>query len=730
MKRLLSLFGTVLAIFAIAWWVGLDKIVAGYADLDWRWTAAVLALMAVNLVIVIFRLHRVLAHFGCAVPWAVTVRASVSGFVSSLFVFNLFGSILGRQLVLRRHDVPAPALVVASGYERFVMALVGLAAAAGGFVAVFGSHTVVEALARTPLVQAAIVVPLAVALSLAMAGGRHEAVLLRTLLSGPALARFAAVAGISAGANLLVFGAYVAALDAVGVSLPFWQAMGAAAIVTFAASLPISVNGWGVRELAAIYAFGALGVSSHDAVAASVLVGLCATVVVLAAAPLLARREPAATAIVRTVETDAGLPDFDRLAGLLLAHLAAFFLFFQIQASVAGGWISLNLADPLAVLALCLVSAQAVFTRRLPVVFARPFALWLAALSALLVFAFARGYFSFGFSSWAFGNRLVGWLVLLGYVACGALIVASFGGQGRRRLAESLIATAVVVIAVYSVERTLLSFGVTSYVMTTNFQGYSGNRNTFSFQLLACICFALAYAGVRLRADTGRTWALLLGVLLLGIWQAGSIAGLAAAATLLAYALLRWPQRCSLVLQAAAVALALAFVWWVIPNWMSPPVARLLAENGAVFDPSEVLAGSSTAERWDSIVAGLAMWRDNPLVGGGLGAIVRLNLGASGAGLVLHSTPIWILAELGLIGAFVAASLPLWLAWHWRRRFAPSAPASVALLLLVGFFAIFSAVHDVAFQRIWWLALGALGARVVLAAPKPVASQREAGNPR
>ncbi|MCA3263104.1 MAG: flippase-like domain-containing protein [Telmatospirillum sp.] len=720
MKRLLSLFGTVLAIFAIAWWVGLDKIVAGYADLDWRWTAAVLALMAVNLVVVIFRLHRVLAHFGCAVPWAVTVRASVSGFVSSLFVFNLFGSILGRQLVLRRHDVPAPALVVASGYERFVMALVGLAAAAGGFVAVFGSHTVVEALARTPLVQAAIVVPLAVALSLAMAGGRHEAVLLRTLLSGPALARFAAVAGISAGANLLVFGAYVAALDAVGVSLPFWQAMGAAAIVTFAASLPISVNGWGVRELAAIYAFGALGVSSHDAVAASVLVGLCATVVVLAAAPLLARREPAATAIVRTVETDAGLPDFDRLAGLLLAHLAAFFLFFQIQASVAGGWISLNLADPLAVLALCLVLVQFAFTRRAPVALAKPFALWLAALSVLFVFAFARGYILFGFSSWAFGNRLVGWLVLLGYSACGALIVASFGGQGRRRLAVSLIATAVVVIVVYSIERTMLSFGVINYFMAANFQGYSGNRNTLSFQLLVCISLALAYTGVQLRAKAGACRAVLMGVLVLGVWQAGSIAGLAATTALLAFALWRWPERRSFVLSAIAVALVLAFVWWAIPNWLSPPVARLLSENSAVFDPSEILAGSSTAERWSSIVGGLSMWRENPLFGGGLGAVVRLNLGATGAPLVTHSTPVWVLAEFGLVGAIAFASLPAWLLWRYRMRLASLAlPQHVAIQLLLLFFAVFSMVHDVAFQRIWWLALGALAAGVLKTSSRP-----------
>jgi hypothetical protein len=82
--------------------------------------------------------------------------------------------------------------------------------------------------------------------------------------------------------------------------------------------------------------------------------------------------------------------------------------------------------------------------------------------------------------------------------------------------------------------------------------------------------------------------------------------------------------------------------------------------------------------------------------------------------LVLHSTLVWTLAELGLAGAVVATSLPLWLGWRYRALWAQvSTPRRVAILLLVAFFAIFSTVHDVAFQRIWWLVLGALAARVV-----------------
>jgi hypothetical protein len=259
-----------------------------------------------------------------------------------------------------------------------------------------------------------------------------------------------------------------------------------------------------------------------------------------------------------------------------------------------------------------------------------------------------------------------------------------------------------------------------NYFATFNFQGYSGNRNTLSFQLLVCIALALAYSGVQLRAKRMALWVALFGVLALGVWQAGSIAGLAATAVLSAVALWRWPERRGFVLSGIAVALVLSFVWWAIPNWLSPPAANLLSENGAVFDPIEVLGNSSSVERWSSIVGALSVWRDNPLFGGGLGAVVRLNLGLDGTPLVTHSTPVWVLAEFGLVGLIALASLPGWLLWRYRARIAVLAqPQHVAICLLLLFFAVFSAVHDVAFQRIWWLVLGALAASAKRPSARP-----------
>lgn len=716
MLRLLSVCITLVISGAIVWHVGPAELWQALSSVPPATAAGIMLMLTVNLVLVLVRLHWTLHHTGVHVPWAVSLRAGATGLVSSLFVFNLFGTILGRHHTLRSYGVSASAVVLVSGYERFVMALVGLVLAALGFHVIFGADAVRSAIERTPLLPAAIVLPLALALSFAIARPQRELDLLRRLVTPSALARASAIAGLTFVANLAVFAAYAAAVRGLAPQVGWEGALAAAAIVTLAASMPLSVNGWGIRELASVYAFGALGVGAAEAVAASVLIGLCSTVVVGFAAPLLLIR-PAAPA--GQASGDATVAEdgrhFARASALLLGHLSAYFLFFQVQARIADGWISLNLADPLAVLALCLVVVSLAATRTIPLRLPRAFVVWIAALGAILLAAFAHGYFAYGFSDWAFANRLVGGLILLGYIACGAFVCAELGAHGRRRVAETLIVTAVAVLAVYSLERLLLAFEVMDHHMTTNFQGYSGNRNTFSFQILVGLCFAIAYAEARRRARSLAGWTVLAGALVLGLWQTGSIAGLLAGGLVVALAAFFRPALRPFLARMSAVALAFAVAWWAIPTYLAPArSAKVATEKGAIFDPSEVLAGTSTEGRLRSVEVGLDLFMQNPLVGAGLGAVARQGLGLEGSILVVHSTPVWILAEFGLVGAAVVASLPVWLVW--RRRMRPPGAretAATAVVLLLAFFGVFSLVHDVAYQRIWWLAIGIVTAAAV-----------------
>ncbi len=62
-------------------------------------------------------------------------------------------------------------------------------------------------------------------------------------------------------------------------------------LVVLAAMLPVSVGGWGVRESAAILLFGFAGLSRPEALALSVVFGLCTVVVTLPGSVLWFVRE-------------------------------------------------------------------------------------------------------------------------------------------------------------------------------------------------------------------------------------------------------------------------------------------------------------------------------------------------------------------------------------------------------------------------------------------------------
>jgi len=94
---------------------------------------------------------------------------------------------------------------------------------------------------------------------------------------------------------------------------------------------------------------------------------------------------------------------------------------------------------------------------------------------------------------------------------------------------------------------------------------------------------------------------------------------------------------------------------------------------------------------------------------------------------VIHSTVLWILAEFGLVGFAVFAGVAMGIVHAlWTRRVASviPPPARVALLCLLGF-GVASLVHDLLYQRILWLILGATLA--VPAAPgRPVSTRTRA----
>jgi O-antigen ligase len=150
----------------------------------------------------------------------------------------------------------------------------------------------------------------------------------------------------------------------------------------------------------------------------------------------------------------------------------------------------------------------------------------------------------------------------------------------------------------------------------------------------------------------------------------------------------------------AAVALASCLI--IVMGFVETDFAKGVAQ-GAPSLPFAI-NDSSLTERWASIEGGIKLFFAHPIFGAGLGAFMKSQVQSTGA-LVIHSSPVWILAEMGLVGllafgAFGVRLITVALADKDER-------SATLLLVLIGFCAM-AAPHDMMYQRSVWLIAGAI----------------------
>lgn len=382
-------------------------------------------------------------------------------------------------------------------------------------------------------------------------------------------------------------------------------------------------------------------------------------------------------------------------------------IFFQFHVTLSEGLINLNLADPFAILALLILGLNTLFSRRMPQWRIAEFNWIVILFGVLLLFAYVNGWMKIGTTQWALSARLVGWVVLLGYLSAGYLIVAYVGDQGIRRLLEVLATTVIVVIVWNIMVRLLYGYGFDVPEPTRNFEGFSGNRNAFAFQLLAVLALSLAYSKTyKLRAGSAKVWILSvwrswvpMGFLFAGILLSASRAAMLTAVIMLLVAGYKnIVDRRSLLL-----GILFATLLWILIFVLQ----QLSLDNSTV--QSQISSADSNQERWLTLIYGFKMWCHSPFFGEGLGVFIANSTDRFGHSTVIHNTPLWILAELGLVGAVVLgwSFLKLW-GYSIKAVSTQDELSRSALLLLLIAFIVFSQFHEMLFQRIIWLVGGAL----------------------
>ena len=716
MKRAVLPLVSIACLAVLASYCDFPALVDRLQSVSVPWLALAFCFIALNLGIVSWRLHRILEHFGSGLPFVTSLKANASGLIASLFVVNLVGSVVGRHAVLARSGMSATLVGAISGYERATLALVG-----GGLfgLGALGLSYAVGWTSGASDIPVAIMVPAAVLATFAAAlysRSQFERLIVSKILSVRSLISFLEIALITLVGQLLTIATYAVVVIGLGHDINIWLLLGSAAVVSFAASVPISINGWGVREVASISVFGALGVPGPDALAASIIVGVCSTIGVLMLVPLLmvgrAPRQP--TSGCSTAVTSPKLEEhpqafLQKSASIIISLSAGILVFFSLPVTIGGKAVLANLGDPVVLFALAGVAATLFHTRSLPFKCPPSFMYWILGMTLLLLLAMINVAFTIGVTPWAINNRGIGWLIIIGYVCCGALIAGQFGQHGRRRLIQTVATTAACMVVVDGVLRLGNAVGVLDLQLPPQFEGFSSDRNAFAFQLVAVIAVFQAY--MLPIAKCTKTHVAILTILIIGVILTKSTTGLAAGAAVLLLGLLTAKRR-KLMVFALALTTGVFAVHYaemrLTVGGHSPSQAM-----SAIFPMS---TPSSINEHSMSIIEGLKMWTEHPIIGSGLGSFTNTTFRENGEPLIIHSTIVWVLAEMGLVGLVVVAWFPIaWLVKTWRhvwnkRRLSLDALSrnDFALLSLVLTFGVFSLAHDVAYQRLFWFLLGSL----------------------
>jgi hypothetical protein len=699
---------------------------SAFSELVLSSAIAVVIFLAGGVLLASLRLKLISADLGYSLTFRDAVVALSAGQLAGSVFFQLAGQLIGRGMVLSRRGIPASAGLVISGYERFVALGVSLMLAAGGAIYLFGELSFDLQAGGQSLVRLALGLTFAIGAGAMIAWGRKITAFLRSLTPAMMLRLLRSLA-ISTAIQITTLAAYVILERQLAPHIGFASLIAASCIVMFAASLPISMGGWGLRELSAVVALQLIGLSSASALVIALMIGLSslAVLAVTALAFMIGDVRPAAP----VMQAPSKAPDYAAALDWLLPLAAVTAVFFQIHVPTTAGKLNVNLADPVALVAAALFVLRCVITRSLPqwrVADMNGFAL---AGCAVIFLSALHGWITLGWNDWGLINKAIGFLMLIAYAVTGALIVARAGTRGWSMLLLTFAVVAASLVLLDVGMTVLIRSGWTALLHLVDHQisGFSQNPNAFAFALL------LGSAGLLTLRLPLRTHSMLFAVLFVGVWFSGSRSGLITMLILIGTGLLmRMNVRpllagCGLgALSLIAIAqlpyyarLLLAFI---DRSFADESMSGLLESMSSVLVVMARSTDGSTMEHLVTVQQGFAMFLANPIFGAGLGAYIGEQIRSTGTPLIIHSTPVWLLAETGLVGfgVFLAAAWRI-ASTEWRRRTAR--PARFVILIL-GVLALMSAMHELLYQRAFWLLLGAT---LALAAKPALAGRRGAG---
>jgi hypothetical protein len=714
------LLGLSVLLLVVAFQVAdVDDVLSYLASFSVETLLAATGLLVANQVLGSLRFHLLCRAMGVRQSLWRAHSINTYSLVGGVLLFNFIGQSMTRSGLFKmdRNGGAAQGFAI-TALER-TLSLVYLVVLLVVFVVRYTEGVSVHVGQVNAYVTLAVVVVLVVAVVFRWGLGRHRFNYLTRIMSGGAIGVFVMSSLLTLAMLLTMLAAYVLLARELLPGVPWGALPLPGAVSMLGASIPIGFAGWGLRELTASQAFTYIGMDPAAGVGMALSVGVL-SLVALALNTLLVLPPRRRTFVGFAGPSGrAGMGwQYLRLMTWALPVLCVALLLFRIPLPTRNGFAHVNLADPFVVVAagLFLVGAW----RNLKRVW-RDSRTWLALMAMVggVTLSFILGWERHGLLDWAFYNRFLGVWVLLSLMLAGAFITNTLGRPGTILILRSYVLAVSTVLSVEFVTRAVEGAAVFSILPWNGhaFSGFSGGSTAYAHQIALALIFCLS--GLPLFSGGRGLWIThgLAGLLVVGLWRTESLSALVAIAIVaLVFASRRAFSLPRLAMAAAVVLVAVASLQGLAGTVINGGVPQDVSSPFHI----EGLDWPST-DAWDDHAAtmrrgALDLWRAYPLFGAGLGAFVADRLESERIVSLIPGSHAWILAEMGLLGlctflAPVVMGVMTMLRGFKGRKSGPSdrsfARLPVAGLAMVFVTMVMSVFHDLAYQRDFWLLLGA-----------------------
>lgn len=405
----------------------------------------------------------------------------------------------------------------------------------------------------------------------------------------------------------------------------------------------------------------------------------------------------------------------------VLVWLFSFFIFLfvlvQVHVVLFDFAINVNFADFFVMLVLSTVLLNFLYNKNAVQWRIKNFNIYVLLTCLALASGWLVAFLSDYSISWS-TTKTIGWFVILGYLYASAMLVNRLGFFAFFRFFNLLLIFFVGILLLSDMMLFLeVAKGVFGGTVHLSYlTALSGNRNALAFQILAVLSLSFAFQPLYKRDLRLNHWFLLFSVIVLvcSMFLTSSRSGIA---TMLLLYLIAFSMRMTdwkflFWSMVGGVLISLLIFYFSDIFYFFYDLISLGSQKGAGSSArGEVVMAISSAEsdllRGQLLKDSFVMWLENPFFGAGLGAFYTGSEAIYGFSIVQHNSVLWVLSEMGLFGFLMFFVLFLSMARFvfFSAKRGMRHNAVILLLLSLGAMAMF---HEMLYQRIFWLFLGAV----------------------